>query len=305
MQKNNRQHEQFLREFGALLTAHTRHGHAVQQHQALLHLAEYVSSARRHHRLSRAMLAQKTGKGEAEIYALECGLLPYAELDLRFLHKLAAALDEDLETLLLLLGRPGLAQALPRQEVGHGSRTPTSLHNRHQSRRRPSAFGQSTTEPQLGDNLLPFAWLTNLLYKGYLNLIDSVQEGRLLAYVRNSQRAWAPLVIIVCLLCIWVGTYSFTRHFDAKSTAQPNAIASAPTAVPPSLGLQRERSGDFATPVTLALSAHGRSPLVGTTAHAIEDDLGTTPTALWVPMLSSDAQLCDFRTMGKFALCRV
>lgn len=291
MQKNNRQHEQFLREFGALLTAHTRHGHAVQQHQALLHLAEYVSSARRHHRLSRALLAQKIGKGEAEIYALECGLLPYGELDLRFLHKLAAALDEDLETLLLLLGRPGLAQALQRQEAGHGSRP-------------PAVFGQSATEPQPGDNLLPFASLTNLLHKGYLNLIDSVQKGRLLAYVRNSQRAWAPLAIVVCLLCIWVVTYSFNGHFDAKSTAQPDVIASVSTAMSPSLGLQHERAGDLATPVTLALSVRSRSSLVGTTAHAIEDDLGT-PTALWVPALSSDAQLCDFRTMGKFALCRV
>ena len=304
MQKNNRQHEQFLREFGALLTAHTRHGHAVQQHQALLQLAEYVSSARRHHRLSRALLAQKTGKGEAEIYALECGLLPYGELDLRFLHKLASALDEDLETLLLLLGRPGLAQSLQRQEAGHGSRTPTSLHNQHPNPRPPAVFGQSTTEPQPGDNLLPFAWLTNLLHKGYLNLIDSVQKGRLLAYVRNSQRAWAPLAIVVCLLCIWMVTYSFIGHFDAKSTAQPDVIASVSTALPPNLGLQHERSGDLATPVTLALSVRSRSSLVGTTAHAIEDDLGT-PTALWVPALSSDAQLCDFRTMGKFALCRV
>lgn len=303
MRKNNQPHEQFLREFGALLTTHTRHSHAVQQQQALVHLAEHIRSARRHHCLSRALLAQKTGKAEAEIYALELGVLPYAELDLRFLQKLAVALDEDLETLLLLLGRPALAQALQRQQAGYGVRTSTSLYRHNASRPGASSFGEGTTEPQLGDNVSPFTWLTNLLYKGYLNLIDSMQEGRLLAYVRNSQRTWVPISLFVCLLCIWVATYSFTGHFGAKST-QPFAIATGPSTVSHDLGLQSKPSGDFVTPVTLALSTHNRPSIARTTARAIEEDLGT-PMAISVPAFSADVQLCDFRTMGKFALCRV
>lgn len=304
MQKNNSQHEQFLREFGALLTGHTRHGHAVQQQQALLYLAEHVSSARRYHRLSRATLAQKTGKAEAEIYALEQGLLPYSALDVRFLYKLATALDDDLETLLLLLGRPALVQSLHRQGIGHDLQRRTALHNQPHRLRNTSVPGESTTGSQPGDNLLTFTWWANLLHKGCLNLIDSMQEGRLFGYVRHSQRAWVPLTMFVCLLCIWVGTYSFLGHFDAQSTAPSYTIVSAPTTVPHRSGAQSKLAIDIATPVTLAITTPNRPSPVRATAHAVEDNL-VTPLLLSMPLLSADAQLCDFRTVGKFALCRV
>lgn len=319
MQKNNQQYEQFLREFGALLTAHTRHGHAVQQHQALLHLAEYVGSARRHHRLSRAMLAQKTGKGEAEIYALERGLLPYGELDLRFLHKLAVALDEDLETLLLLLGRPALAHTLQRQEAGHGNRTPTSLHHQHPSRRRPAALGQRGTAPQLGDNLLPFARLTNLLYKGYLNLIDSVQEGRLLGDVRHRQRTWLPMTMFVCLLCLCVGTYSFIGHFGAQSTLQSYAVAPAQTAIPPVTGipvsqvLVQAAAAPSATAPTHERLYRQVAPhpmrIANAMAEPLDDsNLVNAPSAAlsFLGLQTFDPTVqCDLRTAGRFALCRI
>lgn len=294
MQRNNQQHEQFLREFGALLSAHTRHGHAIQQPQALLHLADYVSSARRHHRLSRAALAQKTGRAEAEIYALEQGLLPYSALDLGFLHTLATALDEDLETLLLLLGRPVLA---------HKLRGKPDLLPHSPSLYRQSARGRSTTGPQPSDNPFAFAWWANLLHKGYLNLIDSVQEGRLFWYVRNSQRAWMPMTMFVCLLCICVGTYSFVGRFDAQSTLQAYTMAPTQTVDPHRVGLQ-SRDPLRATPtVMLAIPNHTPSSRVRATAHALDDDVATTIT--WAPSLAADAQLCDFRTMGKFALCRI
>ena len=313
MQRNNPQHEQFLREFGALLTAHTRHGHAVQQPQALLHLADYVSSARRHQRLSRAVLAQKTGKAEAEIYALEQGLLPYSELDLRFLHRLAAALDEDLETLLLLLGRPALAHTLRGQEGAHTLRGPkgapalhgsTDLSHHGPCLYSQPASGRSTTGPQPGDNPFAFAWWANLLHKGYLNLIDSVQEGRLFWYVRNSQRAWVPMTMFVCLLCICVGTYSFIGHFDAQSTLQAYTMAPAQTVVPHSVDLPSSLPTGSTPTVKLAIPNHTQSSLVRATAHAMDDDVAT-PMVLLQPPLPADAQLCDFRTMGKFALCRI
>lgn len=295
MQRNNQQHEQFLREFGALLTAHTRHGHAVQQPQALLHLADYVSSARRHHRLSRAALAQKTGKAEADIYALEQGLLPYSELDLRFLYRLATALDDDLETLLLLLGRPTLAHTLRgKTDLSHHS---PSLHSQ-------SARARRTTGPQPSDNPFAFGWWANLLHKGTLNLIDSVQEGRLFWYVRNSRRAWIPMTMFVCLLCICVGTYSFIGHFDAQSTLQAYTVTPAQAVVPHSFGLPSRLSASSTPTVKLAMPNHTQSSLVRATAHAIDDDVAT-PILLLLPPLPVDAQLCDFRTMGKFALCRI
>lgn len=303
MEKNNPQHEQFLREFGALLAGHTSHSHTVQPQQALLYLAEHVRSARRYHHLSRAMLAQKTGKVEAEIYALEQGLLPYGELNIGFLHKLATALDDDLETLLLLLGRPALVQSLHHQGIGHGLGRRTALYNHHHRRRNFSVAGESPTGSQPGNNLLTFAWWANLLHKGYLNLIDSVQEGRLFGYVRPSQRAWIPLTVFVGLLCIWVGTYSFLGHFGAQSTTPLYTIASTPTLVSHRPGIQRKLVVDIATPITPAIAAPSRLSPVRTTAYAVEDDLGTP--LLLMPPLSADAQLCDFRTMGKFALCRV
>lgn len=304
MQRNNQQHEQFLREFGALLTAHTRHDHPVQQPQALLHLADYVSSARRHQRLSRATLAQKTGRGEAEIYALEQGLLPYSELDFRFLHRLATALDEDLETLLLLLGRPALAYALRGPKGAHALRGSTDLSHQSPSLYSQPASGRSTTGPQPSDNLFAFVWWANLLHKGYLNLIDSVQEGRLFWYVRNSQRAWMPMTMFVCLLCICVGTYSFIGHFDAQSTLQAYTMTPAQTVVPHSVGSPNSLPVSSTPTVTPAIPNHTQSSLVRATAHAIDDDV-TTPIVLLLPPRSADAQLCDFRTMGKFALCRI
>lgn len=286
MQRNNQQHEQFLREFGALLTAHTRHGHALQQPQALLHLADYVSSARRYHRLSRAALAQKTGRTEAEIYALEQGLLPYSELDLRFLHRLATALDEDLETLLLLLGRPALA---------HSLRGP-SLYSQ-------PAGGRRTTGSQPSNNPFAFDWWANLLHKGYLNLIDLGQEGRLFWYVRNSQRAWMPMTMFVCLLCICVGTYSFIGHFDAQSTLQAYTMTPVQMVDPHSVGLPSSLPASSTPTVKLAMPNHTQSSLIRATAHALDDDV-PTPMVLLSP-LPADVQLCDFRTMGKFALCRI
>lgn len=296
MQRNNQQHEQFLRAFGALLAAHTRHGHALPQHQALLHLAEHVSSARRHHRLSRAALAQKTGKAEAEIYALEQGLLPYGELDVRFLHKLATALDEELETLLLLLGRPALVHAL---------RAQAALPPNHRSRlRRQPATERSATGSKQRDNLLARDWWANVLHKGYLNLIDSVQEGRLFWYVRPGQRAWLPITLFVCLLCICVGTYSFIGRFDAQSTLPSYAMTPSQTAVLHSFDLQSRLPVSSTTPVALAIPDHKRASLVKNTTDVVDDERGT-PMSLFVQPLPADAQLCDFRTMGKFALCRV
>jgi len=306
MQRNKQQHEQFLREFGALLTAHTRHGHALQQPQALLHLADYVGSARRHQRLSRAALAQKTGSTEAEIYALEQGLLPYSELDLRFLHRLATALDEELETLLLLLGRPALVQA-------------TRLQDRRHNWRCPPATGRDTTRSQHRDN--PFApnWWTNLLHKSYLNLIDSVQEGRLLGDIRHRQRTWLPMTMVVCLLCLCVGTYSFIGHFDAQSTLQSYAIAPSQTAMPPANGfpvsqivVQSEATPSTSAPTRERLYrqvAPHQIRIAKAVAEPLDDSnlVNAPPVALsFLGLQTFDpAVQCNLRTVGRFALCRI
>lgn len=304
MQRNNPQHEQFLREFGALLTAHTRHGHAVQQPQALLHLADYVSSARRHQRLSRAALAQKTGKAEAEIYALEQGLLPYSELDLRFLHRLAAALDEDLETLLLLLGRPVLAHTLS---------TPKPC------RQPSSASALRTTTSQPSDNWVALHRWLNQLVKGGLNLIDFRQEGRLFAGMMRRRATYILATVAACLLFIWVSNYSLSIGFDAQSTLQAYIPLSIQHPVSPANELPVSQVVAYSDAVPSTLTPTGErlarqwTPRPVQSAKAVADptddrqSAGMTPPALVFLVLptTDPAAQCDLRTVGRFALCRI
>ena len=309
MQRNNQKHEQFLREFGALVTAHTRHGHVGQPQQPLLHLADYVSSARRHHCLSRALLAQKTGKAEAEIYALEQGLLSYDELDLRFLHKLALALDEDLETLLLLLGRPALVHTLPAH----------LLHRPH-----AATSGLPTTKSQPSGNWRTLHWWFNHLVKGSLNLIDFPQEGRLFAGIMRGRATSLLATLAVCLLFIWVSHYSLSSSFDAQSTLQ--AYTSLSTAHPGSPANQMLVGQVPASQVMADLDAASstsaptserlyqpwppRSVRIAKMVAKPADEwqfAGMSPATLaFLALPTTDpAVQCDLRTVGRFALCRM
>lgn len=309
MQSNNQKHEQFLHEFGALLTVHVCHGHAGQPPAALLHLADYVSSARRHHCLSRAMLAQKTGKAEAEIYALEQGLLPYDELDLRFLHKLAMALDEDLETLLLLLGRPALVHTLPVQLL----RRPHS-----------ATSGLPTTKSQPSGNWRTLQWWMNHLVKGRLNLIDFPQEGRLFAGMMGGRVPALLATLAVCLLFIWVSNYSLSRRFDAQSTLQ--AYTSLVTQHPDSSANQRlvgqapasqlVGHSDAAFAASAPTSERLYQPWTPRSVHSAKTvaepadewqvaDMSPSTLAFLALPTTAPAVQCDLRTVGRFALCRM
>ena len=111
------------------------------------------------------------------------------------------------------------------------------------------------------------------------------------------------MTMFVCLLCICVGTYSFIGHFDAQSTLQAYTMAPVQTVDPHSIGLPSSLPASSTPTVKLAMPNHTQSSLIRATAHALDDDV-PTPMVLLSP-LPADVQLCDFRTMGKFALCRI
>lgn len=302
MQKNHQPHKQFLREFGALLAAHTRHDHTIQHQASLHHLADYVSSARRHHHLSRAALAQKTGKTEADIYALEQGLLPYSELDLHFLHKLADALAEDLETLLLLLGRPALGQAV------HAQGTPKS---------RPAKTGLGSSAPQ-SDHRPSLQRRVNQLVKGSLNLIDFRLAGRLGAWMIATRVSLIVATASVCLLFVWVSHYSLSPYFEAKSTLQADQPIAIQRVTPLPNGLSARQVVVPANQTrSVAAPPHERPPQpaalapdygVGARAEPVDNWRLTreTPSSLvFAQPPSIPTAQCDLRVAGRFALCRV
>lgn len=297
MQKNIQQHERFLTEFGNLLTQQTNNRQPLQQNQAVANLADYIRAARRHHKLTRSILAHRTGKSEIEIFALEQGLLPYVEIDLPFLCRLAAVLGEEVETLVLLLGRPTFTAAANSTPSTDGSTS---------SRR--------TTVSQRFDNwLLTVQWL-NPLYKRYLNLIDSLREGRLVYHTKTSYRIGVMLAVSVCLLLLWVSTYSLSGFFDAQSTVQSyatlpskadiqhadvQAVATQPITV-----LSDIPSVSSKKAVTIAIP-HENLAQMAKVATAPEDDEHSAAVLLLIVPAPTELQQCDSRTVGRFALCRV
>jgi len=305
MQKNiqqnsqSQQHKQFLAELGTLLTVQTRQGQSSEQRQAVAHLAEYVCSARRHHKLTRKKLAQKTGKAEIEIYALEHGLVAYTDLDLYFLSRLAAALGEEVETLLLLLGQPALLQS-----AHTGNWTTANI----------------TTRSKQVDNWLLASVRANPLYKGSLNLIDFRQAGRLFlnkfflpsaGYQVNTM-----IAVLVCLLLIWVSTYSLSGFFDAQSAVQ--AYATLPSSADVrDKDRQKDGQDRIQAVATQPVVASLELPPVSskklgiiaispaTVATDPEDDAHLVAVSLPALPASPEWQQCDSRTVGKFALCRM
>jgi transcriptional regulator with XRE-family HTH domain len=305
MQKNHQHDEQFMQDIGVLLAAHVSHGRPIQQHQTIAHLAEYVTSARRHQKLTRAALAQKTGKTEAEIYALEQGLLSYAELDLRFLSKLATALGEDVETLLLLLGRPALVQALQMQEA-------RKKHEHHQSIPCQRPTTADTTGSKQCDNSIGNKLSLNLLYSGCRNLIDSLQQGRLPSYIRVNYQAYPVMALFVCLCLVWVSTYSLFGNFGAQSTLQSYTVP--PLQV--NAATSTDRYGETALsatqrttvttivihPIASPQSAYRQHEVI---AQAVADSIDGPSTIRLSQAEFNETQQCDIRTTGRFALCRV
>lgn len=291
MQKNHQPDHQFLQEMGALLA--TRAGQSSTALPAATHLAEHVTSARRHRQWTRALLAQKMGVTEAEIYALEQGLLSYAELDLAFLSKLAAALGEEIETLLLLLGRPALVQALQMQKADRMRGEENFATSAH-------AEKYATTSKQRGNPFGYWQW-TNALYKGYLNLIDSLRQGRLSSYIRVNYQWYPMAAILLCVFLVGVSTYSIAGRFDAQSDGQANlTIPTQPDAL---LSTQLPRGTNHLT----ARSFRPLYPSVEATTYPMTASFGgaVPMVALTAHDMSAEIQQCVVLTAGRPALCRV
>jgi len=291
MQKNHQPDHQFLQEMGALLAARASQGRTLPP--AVTHLAEHVMSARRHRQLTRAELAQKMGVPEAEIYALEQGLLSYAELDLRFLGKLATALGEEIETLLLLLGRPALMQALQTQNAHR-------TQERQENFAGPSRIKGETTAPKPRGNRLGYKQRANALYNGCLNLIDFWQQGRLFSYRRVNYQFYPIAAIVVCFCLIGVSLSSMPGDWDAQSTVPSRAtLAVRPDGLLLSES-QREIDNWLAPiPVTAYQSPDGITqsvtlPVVG----------GALTNVSVVDEISPEDE-CVVQAVGRPAICRV
>jgi len=303
MQQNGQQHEQFITELGNLLVTQTSQRHSLSQRRAVANLAEYVSSARRHHKMSRAALAHKVGKSEVDIFALEQGLYSDAYLDPVFLRRLALALGEEVETLMLLLGRPACMLPLVAKAPADGS----AIHDR--------------TASQQSDNRRVALQWANLLYEGCRNLMDSAREGRLFCYARTIAHAGSvglyrmsiSVAVLVCLLLFWASTYSLSSFFDAQSVVQSYTMHSSLIDETQS-GTPVRDAGQPSTSVDLASvslkEARNIAPYrhVGQPAKvAFEpaDDEQVTATSFFVLPMPDEAQQCDTRIRSKFALCPV
>lgn len=291
MQKNHQPDHQFLQEMGALLAARAGQGRTLPP--AAAHLAEHVMSARRHQKLTRVALAQKMGVPEAEIYALEQGLLSYTELDLPFLSKLAAALNEDLETLLLLLGRPALAQVVQTQ-------------NAHRTQMRQENFacssrskGETTASKPRGNRLGYKQW-ANALRKGCLNLIDSWQQGRLFSYRRVNYQFYPIAAILVCVCLIGVSTYSIPGDWDAQSTVPSRATL----AVQPDGLLLSESQREIDNPLAPIPVTAYQSP-DGITQSVTLPVGGPPMTSISLVDEVSPEEQCVVQAVGRPAICRV
>lgn len=283
MQKNHQADKQFLKEVGVLLAARAGQGR-IASPSSLSHLAEHIASARRHQKLTRAALALKMGVSEAEIYALEQGLLPYTELDLRFLGKLAVALNEDLATLLLLLGRPTLVQALQ----------PPKAH---------CTEAHTTASKQRGNRLARRQW-ANALYNGCLNLIDSLRQGRLSSYSRVNYQLYPMAAVLLCIFLIGVSTYNLAGRFGAQSAMQ----ASIPKSVQADDldSVQHQRIIESTDRSTARSPQRLYQPVEAMTEPVMVSVGGSTPNVvLMAHHVASEAQQCVVLAGGRPAICRV
>lgn len=298
--------DQFITELGALLAKQANNRQPTHQRQAVANLAEYVRVARSHHNLTRSALAQQIGKSEVEIYALEQGLLPYAQLDLRLLCTIAAALGEEVETLILLLGQPALAHSLREESTHkHGDKQRFSLRHR--------------TFPKQIDNWLRTLLGINLLSNQWRNLVDFWQKGRLLSCIRENYHLTTSLnanfnlglkisaVLLVCLLLFGVSTYSLSTFFGAKSSEK------AYTTLPYSNNGHVERSANLSpitstaavTPVmTIAVAQRRAGQVVVVPVDPANDQQMATISLLLLPT-PNESQRCDWRTNGRFTICRI
>jgi len=293
MQNNHQPDKQFLQEMGALLAARAGQGRMAPP-PSLTHLAEHIASARRYQKLTRAALALKMGVSEAEIYALEQGLLSYAELDLPFLGKLAVALNEDIETLLLLLGRPVLVQALQTSEAYRPAEN-------RQSIAYPPYPPRNTTASKQHGNRLPRRQWANPLYKGCLNLIDSLRQGRLSSYIRVNYQLYPMAAILLCLFLIGVSTYSIGGRFGAQSDMQSSLTISArPDGLLPTQLYQ-----GMVQPTTRSTQRLYQPVEAMLDPVPVSTGLPAPTLTLAAQWLVVDTQQCVILTVGRPALCRV
>jgi transcriptional regulator with XRE-family HTH domain len=293
MQKNHQSDKQFLQEMGGLLAARARQGRMAPP-PSLTHLAEHIASARRYQKLTRAALAQKMGSSEAEIYALEQGLLSYTELDLHFLGKLAVALNEDIETLLLLLGRPALAQAL---QTSAARRTEKQAQSYVYP---PYPKDNATASKQHGNRLTRRQWI-NALYKGCLNLIDSLRQGRLSAIIRVNYQLYPTAAVLLCVFLIGMSSYSLAGRFGAQSAMQSSIPISVQADDLDSVRHQRTIDHSTArSPQRLYLPVEAMTEPVTVSVGGPAPDI-----ALMADHVASETQQCVVLAGGRPAICRV
>ena len=307
MPKNLPPQDQFITELGALLARQTNNSQPLHQRRAVANLAEYVCVARSHHNLTRSTLAQQVGKSEAEIYALEHGLLPYAQIDLLLLCDIAAALGEEVETLILLLGQPALAHSLHKKSTHkHGDKQRFGLRHR-------------TISKQI-DNWLGTFLSVNLLSKHSRNLADSWQEGRLLSCIREKYHVTTRLnvnfnlalktsaVMLVCLLLFRVSTYSLSTFFDAQSVEETYTMPRYRN------NIHNDGAAQLATITstviamtdlkTVAVAQRRAGQMAVLPIDPANDQQMATISLLLLPT-PHESQRCDWRTNGRFTICRV
>lgn len=97
----------YLQMMGQLLKQQVATPPSPPEQVARTRFGQYIQSARQYHELSRDALAVALGVEAAQVYGLEEGLLPTAQIDATLLAGLAQALDEDPMLLTQLLREEG------------------------------------------------------------------------------------------------------------------------------------------------------------------------------------------------------
>jgi hypothetical protein len=167
----------------------------------------------------------------------------------------------------------------------------------------------------------------NPLYERSLNLVDSLQAGRLFscrgAVCRFKTNITTTInttvVVLACLLLIWVSTYSLSGLFDAQSNLQSNTmlslqtdasqrnqprsgwlVISTPVRSPSALTIEQPYNNHTYRQPRQAVKAVAYSAA----AYPVDDDLAPSTPLLSLPM-TDETQGCDLRIVGRFTLCRV
>jgi len=163
----------YLPELGYLLTQQVAASPSAHEQQVRVRFGQYIQSARLYHGFSRPALALRLDIKEAEVYALEAGLLPIAHIGLNLLPNLASVLDEDpalLSQLLRAGGNDGQSSLGVSSRNGWGPGFASRLRLLHQ----PSYTWLMACLVRIADSCL--------LYNHLPDLVNRLQPIRLTMY---------------------------------------------------------------------------------------------------------------------------